>query len=64
MQAGFFFKQLTAPQVEITIPGGLSLSSFPPGYFPPALQLSSPQYPGDAITQYVNGQNAYIYGLS
>ena len=25
IQAGFFFKQLTAPQVEITIPGGLSL---------------------------------------
>ena len=21
------------------------------------------QYPGDAITQYTNGQNAYIYGL-
>jgi TonB-dependent receptor len=63
VQAGFFFKQLTAPQVETTIPGGLSLSAFPAGYFPPALQTVLANYPGDAITQYINGQNAYIYGL-
>ncbi len=36
IQAGFFFKQLTAPQLVITLPGGLSLADFPPGYFPPA----------------------------
>lgn len=35
MQGGVFFKQLNAPQVEMVIPGGLSLSNFPAGYFPP-----------------------------
>ena len=63
IQAGFFFKQLTAPQLLTTIPGGLDLSSFPPGYFPPALQAVIEQYPGDSITQYVNGQNAWLYGF-
>jgi TonB-dependent receptor len=63
IQAGFFFKQLNAPQVETIIPGGLSLSAFPSGYFPPATLSVLQQYPGDAITQYVNGQNAYLYGL-
>jgi TonB-dependent receptor len=63
IQAGFFFKQLTAPQILTTIPGGLSLSSFPTGYFPTATQTVLSQYPGDAITQTVNGQNAYLYGL-
>jgi TonB-dependent receptor len=63
VQAGFFFKQLNAPQVETTLPGGLSLSAFPPGYFPTSVQTVLAEYPGDAITQYTNGQNAYIYGL-
>jgi TonB-dependent receptor len=63
IQAGFFFKQLNAPQVESILPGGLSLSAFPPGYFPPTLQQTLSEYPGDSITQYINGQNAYIYGL-
>ncbi len=62
VQAGFFFKQLTAPQIETSIPGGLSLSNFPAGYFSPTLQSDLAAYPGDAITQYVNGQNAYLYG--
>jgi TonB-dependent receptor len=63
IQAGFFFKQLTAPQVLTTLPGGLSLSDFPAGYFPASVATVLTQYPGDAITQYTNGQNAYIYGL-
>jgi TonB-dependent receptor len=63
IQAGFFFKQLTSPQLLMTIPGGLSLSNFPPGYFPPTLQSVIQQYPGDAITQYVNGENAWLYGF-
>jgi TonB-dependent receptor len=63
VQAGFFFKQLTAPQVETILPGGLNLANFPAGYFPTATATVLAQYPGDAITQYVNGQNAYIYGL-
>jgi TonB-dependent receptor len=63
IQAGFFFKQITGAQIATTIPGGLSLSSFPAGYFPVATQAVLAQYPGDAITQTVNGQNAYLYGL-
>jgi TonB-dependent receptor len=63
LQGGFFFKQLTAPQVQTTLPGGLSLAAFPAGYFPASIQTVLAEYPGDAITQYTNGQNAYIYGL-
>jgi TonB-dependent receptor len=63
IQAGVFFKQLTAPQLLMTIPGGLNLNNFPPGYFPPATLAAIEQYPGDAITQYVNGENAYLYGF-
>jgi outer membrane receptor protein involved in Fe transport len=63
VQAGFFFKQLNAPQVATTIPGGLNLANFPPGYFPVSIQNALSQYPTDAITQVTNGQNAYIYGL-
>ena len=63
VQAGFFFKQLTAPQVLTTLPGGLSLSDFPANYFPASIQTVLAEYPGDAITQTTNGENAYIYGL-
>jgi TonB-dependent receptor len=63
LQAGFFFKQLNAPQVQMTLPSSINIASFPAGYFPAATQSVLTQYPGDAITQYVNGQNAYIYGL-
>jgi TonB-dependent receptor len=63
VQAGFFFKQLNAPQVLTTLPGGLNLAAFPPGYFPVSVQTVLSQYAGDAITQVTNGQNAYIYGL-
>jgi len=63
VQAGFFFKQLNAPQVQVTLPGGLNVSNFPAGYFPTSVQTVLAEYPGDAITQYTNGQNAYIYGL-
>jgi TonB-dependent receptor len=63
IQAGFFFKQLNAPQVEVILPGGLSPASFPAGYLPVSLGGVLAQYPTDSITQYLNGQNAYIYGL-
>ncbi len=63
VQAGYFFKQLTAPQVEIILPGGLTTAAFPPGYFPVSVQNALAQYPGDSITQYTNGQNAGIYGF-
>jgi TonB-dependent receptor len=63
VQAGFFFKQLQAPQVVTTLPAGFNLASFPANYFPVSVQSVLAQYPGDAITQFTNGQNAYIYGL-
>ena len=63
IQAGFFFKQLTAPQIETILPGGLNLATLPPGSISPATQTVLAQYPGDTITQYVNGQNAYLYGF-
>ncbi len=63
VQAGFFFKQLTAPQIEVTLPGNLTLSDFPAGYFPTSVATVLGEYPGDAITQFTNGRNAYIYGL-
>ena len=62
LQAGFFFKQLTAPQILMTIPG-TGLASLPAGYFPPATAGAIAQYPGDTITQYANGQNAWLYGF-
>ena len=63
VQAGVFFKQLTAPQLLTSIPGSISLSNFPAGYFPATVQSAIAQYPGDSITQYVNGKNAYLYGF-
>lgn len=63
VQAGFFFKQLTGPQVQVTLPGNLNVANFPPGYFPPSVAQLIGEYPGDAITQYTNGQNAYLYGV-
>jgi TonB-dependent receptor len=63
IQAGFFFKQLTAPQVQIVIPSTITLASLPAGYFPTSVASALAQYPGDTVTQYTNGQNAYIYGL-
>jgi len=63
VQAGYFFKQLTAPQVEVILPGGLTTAAFPPGYFPVSVQNALAQYPGDSITQYTNAQNAGIYGF-
>jgi TonB-dependent receptor len=67
LQAGFFFKQLTAPQVQTTLPGGLKIANLPVGYLPPAIlsEIQTYQTGGvsDTITQIVNGQNAYLYGL-
>ena len=63
LQAGFFFKQLNAPQVPIILPASINVSQLPPGYFPSSLQSVLAQYPGDSITQYINGQNAFVYGL-
>jgi TonB-dependent receptor len=62
-QAGFFFKQIAAPEVTITIPGGINPADLPPGALPPSLVPVVEQYPGDAITLDINGENAYVYGF-
>jgi TonB-dependent receptor len=68
IQAGVFFKQLTAPQVETQIPAGVNLSTLPAGTIPASLlsaveadqaQIGAPS----SVTLYINGQNAYIYGF-
>ena len=58
VQAGFFFKQLTAPQALTVLPAGATSPSLPP-----SLAAAAALYPGDTITQYINGQNAYLYGF-
>jgi len=65
LQGGFFFKQLNAPEVTITIPGGITPSALPAGAVPPVLLpiLNNPQYAGDPVTMDINGQNAYVYGF-
>jgi len=57
LQAGVFFKQLTAPEIELT--------NAPATVVPASMQSVIQQYSGsgDAITMFVNGQNAYIYGF-
>jgi TonB-dependent receptor len=62
-QAGFFFKQIAAPEVTITIPGGINPAELPAGALPPSLLPVVEQYPGDAITLDINGENAYVYGF-
>jgi len=56
-QAGFFFKQLNAPQVELA---GLPLADVPA-----SLQslVQAYQGSGDLVTMYVNGENAHVYGF-
>ena len=54
---------LSAPQVITTIPGLVNPAQLPAGTLPPTLLPIIEQYPGDAITMYVNGQNAYLYGF-
>jgi TonB-dependent receptor len=62
-QAGAFFKQLSAPEIITSIPGNVNLASLPAGYFPTSLAPVLAQYPGDTVTMYVNGKNAYLYGF-
>jgi TonB-dependent receptor len=63
IQAGFFFKQLTAPQVPTAIAGSVNIASLPAGMIPPAELQAIANYPGDSVSIMVNGQNAYLYGL-
>lgn len=68
IQAGFFFKQLTAPQVLFQIPTGVNVAALPSGSIPSwmltELQNAQSQAGSTAsVTQYVNGENAWLYGF-
>ncbi|HVZ83820.1 MAG TPA: TonB-dependent receptor [Terracidiphilus sp.] len=68
IQAGIFFKQLTAPQLEFQIPAGVDVSALPPGTLSPSLLSTVEQYQNSqlglsSVTQYINGENAYLYGF-
>jgi TonB-dependent receptor len=69
-QAGFFYKQLTAPQLLFTIPIGTNLAALPAGSIPPATlanieqDLASGTNTGGAeVTQYISGTNSGLYGV-
>jgi TonB-dependent receptor len=66
IQAGFFAKQLTAPQLLFEIPVGVDVSALPPGTLPPDLLATIEQYQDGgnySVTQTINGQNAWLYGF-
>ena len=73
-QAGFFVKQLTAPEIEITIPANINIADIPANALPPAVITALNSIASNAtcnivgvlqcpITVDVNGQNAFLYGL-
>ena len=68
IQGGFFFKQLTAPQFEFQIPAGVNVAALPAGTLPPSLlstieQYQTSQLGESTVTEYINGENAYLYGF-
>jgi TonB-dependent receptor len=68
IQAGVFVKQLTAPQFEFQIPAGVNVATLPAGTLSPSLLATIEEYQnsqlGDSsVTQYINGENAYLYGF-
>lgn len=68
IQAGVFFKQLTAPQLLFQIPAGVDVSKLPAGSLPPSLLNTVEQYQNSqlglsSVTQYINGKNAWLYGF-
>ena len=73
-QAGFFAKQLTAPEIVITIPANINIADIPANALPPAVITALNSVASDStcntvgvlqcpITVDVNGQNAFLYGL-
>ena len=67
-QAGAFVKQLTAPQIPFTIPIGVNVANLPAGTLPPSLLQTAELYQNTqnglaSVSQYINGQNAYLYGF-
>jgi len=72
IQAGAFVKQLTAPQIPFSIPIGINVANLPAGTLPPSLlatvesiqqQQVQEGYGYPSVAQYINGQNAYLYGF-
>jgi TonB-dependent receptor len=68
IQAGVFVKQLTAPQLQFTIPTNVNVANLPAGTLPPSLLSTIELYQNTqnglaSVTQYINGQNAYLYGF-
>lgn len=68
IQGGFFFKQLSAPQVTFQIPTGVKVSALPAGTIPASMltELENAQAEAGStasVTQYINGQNAWLYGF-
>jgi TonB-dependent receptor len=70
LQAGVFYKQLTAPQLLFTIPQGTNLAALPAGSIPPAILANIEQVEASAgitnynasVTQYISGTNSELYG--
>ncbi len=68
IQAGVFFKQLTAPQLQFTIPVGVNVANLPAGTLPPSLLATVESYQNTenglaSVSQFINGENAYLYGF-
>ena len=68
IQAGFFAKQLTAPQFEFQIPAGVNVAALPAGTLSPSLLSTIEQYQTSqlglsSVTQYINGENGFLYGF-
>ena len=68
IQAGFFFKQITAPNVSFQIPSGVSVAALPAGTIPAnllnAIENAQTESGGTAsVTEEVNGQNSWLYGF-
>jgi TonB-dependent receptor len=72
LQAGVFFKQLTAPQIPFTVPATVSVAALPAGTIPasvlPTVEALQQQQVGagfedPSVAIYINGENAYLYGF-
>jgi TonB-dependent receptor len=72
IQAGAFFKQLTAPQLGWGVPIGVNVANLPAGTLPPAelstvesidQQQAQAGYGSPSVAEDINGSNAYLYGF-
>jgi TonB-dependent receptor len=66
LEAGMFFKQLTAPQVGISIPSYVNPSTLSAGVIPASLLpsiMANWNTTPSSVSLSANGQNAYVYGF-